>query len=766
MKSIGFGLERIALLAVYRPWIATALLAVVLAVVGYGLTKPRFDDNLRNVFGGSTAEVTAYMEATKQFVDPENQLVLLVNDTSLGSPETFAKLRELQFELQFVDGVRDVFSLFALRDPPQETGDAAPLDAPLIVDDSVTELTPEIVARIRSNPFLGQKLLSEDATTMMYVITPEQDAASLPVLREIKAAVEIAAKETLAGTDATLTLTGFPAIRVNIVDTLIRDTRVLNAAGAIIGFVLSLVIFGSFTAACMIAVPAVLSGLVLIGGLGAFGVPITVLSNSVPVLIIILGFANNMHLCRAWRLSRDAGESLAGAARDSITTVGPACILAALTTSVAFLSLVFSDVRLVSDFGWVGAIGCMVGAFFVLIMHALMALTVGRFWKKRDVTAWTFINWLGRPSASAGRFSADYARTISWVVAFLVLVLGAMYAAVEPEYSVREHLGEKNPANAGLAIIDEKLDGAFPVHIVVPLHGADPTSPETLLKIGAVHRAVSTVEGVGMPLSLWSLVEWLGDTGAPRQDRIDRILEDVAPATRQRFIGANGDALVSVSVRDASAAAIKELIGRIETAVHSAAGQDAIVTGVTVVVAREATRTIGNLNGNLLGAILSGLLVILVAFRSWRIAVTSVIPNVLPLLGTGALIYLFGGGMQFSSILALTVAFGIAVDGTIHYFNYYFHFGDESKSLRENLIETSRRIGPQLIGTTVVIVVGLMTTQLSHMPTIALFGRLVAATLVIGLVGALVVLPALMAGAARRWFTRHPTTQPAARGAV
>ena len=142
------------------------------------------------------------------------------------------------------------------------------------------------------------------------------------------------------------------------------------------------------------------------------------------------------------------------------------------------------------------------------------------------------------------------------------------------------------------------------------------------------------------------------------------------------------------------------------------------------------------------------------------------IPNILPLLGTGGLIFLSGRGMQFSGVLALTIAFGIAVDGTIHYFNYFLHFGDESRSLRENLVETSRRIGPQLVGTTIVIVVGLMTTQLSQMPTIVLFGKLVAATLLLGLVGALVVLPALMAGAARKWFIRFPLMQPAARGAV
>lgn len=765
MKSIGFGLERVALLAVYRPWIAGALLALIFAVSGYGLTTLKFDDNLRNVFGGSTADFAAYLDATEQFVDPENQLILIVEGSSLGQSETFQSLRNLQFELLFVDGVADVFSLFALRNPPQEFAEA-PLDAPLLVDDGVVELTPEVIDRIRAHPVLGEKLIAADGTAMIYVVTPEMQGASLPVLREIKSSIETAAADTLAGSETTFTTTGFPALRMSVVDVLLRDTRVLNAAGATLGFVLSLLIFGSLTAACLIALPAVLSGLVVMGGLGAVGEPITIMSNVVPVLVIILGFANSMHLCRAWRLCRDTGKNLQDSTRYSISTVGPACILAALTTSVAFLSLVFADVKLVSNFGLIGAIGCMVGAFVVLLLHGMLAVTIGRFWKKRGVASWTFISWLGKPSAITGRFAADYARPICWVAFSLVVVLGAIYAAIEPEYSLREHLSEDSPANAGLGLIDEKLGGAFPIHVIVPLDGVGPTSPESLAKIGAVHRSIAEVEGADEPLSLWSLVDWLGDAETPNQERVERVLEDVSPTTRQRFIGRNGDALISANTRDSPAVVIKSLVDRIETAAQAAGGDGVIVTGITVVSAREATNTIANLNGNLLGAILSGLLVILVAFRSWRIAVTSVIPNILPLLGTGALIYASGDGMRFNGVLALTIAFGIAVDGTIHYFNYFFHFGEESKSLRDNLIETSRRIGPQLLGTTVVIVVGMMTTQLSQMPTIVLFGMLVAATLVFGLIGSLVVLPALIAGAAKRWFSRHPTVQPAARGAV
>jgi hypothetical protein len=122
--------------------------------------------------------------------------------------------------------------------------------------------------------------------------------------------------------------------------------------------------------------------------------------------------------------------------------------------------------------------------------------------------------------------------------------------------------------------------------------------------------------------------------------------------------------------------------------------------------------------------------------------------------------------MQFNGVLALTVAFGIAVDASIHYLNHFFHDGDDSLPLRERLIGTSRRIGPVLFGTTAIIVSGLATTQTSQMPTVALFGLLAAVTLLIGLVGSLFILPALMAGVAKRWFTKDSASRPAARGAA
>ena len=142
----------------------------------------------------------------------------------------------------------------------------------------------------------------------------------------------------------------------------------------------------------------------------------------------------------------------------------------------------------------------------------------------------------------------------------------------------------------------------------------------------------------------------------------------------------------------------------------------------------------------------------MLAFRDWRVGVVALLPNALPIFSTGALLYISGRGMQFTSVLSLTVAFGIAVDDTIHYLSRFRM--SAAPSMRVRLIDTSRHIGPVLVGTTAIIIAGLSTTFVSEMPTMRLFGELAAVTLAAALIGDLVVLPALMAGVARRWFER------------
>src|SRR4029077_18581861 len=105
------------------------------------------------------------------------------------------------------DGVGSVYSPFALRDPPQANG-----NAPLILRDAGTGLTPELAARIRAHPLLGAKLLSADGKAMVFVVTPSAAKAPLSTVRVLEAAIARAADRTLAGSGLDATVSGFPVL--------------------------------------------------------------------------------------------------------------------------------------------------------------------------------------------------------------------------------------------------------------------------------------------------------------------------------------------------------------------------------------------------------------------------------------------------------------------------------------------------------------------------------------------------------------------------
>ncbi len=748
MWSIGFGIERAAWLALYRPRL-TGLLAVVLVAASvFGLTQVKFDEDLRAVFAGENATYRDYVRITEEFVDPENENLLLIEGADLGTPENFQKLQDLQFELQFIDGVDNVFSLFALRHPPDDAGDAT-----LVVNDASAGLTPELMDAIRSHPLMGDKLLTAEGDAMIFAVTPTERKASLDIVRVLKAEMENTAATVLEGSDLQATVTGFPAMRAGIIDVLIRDQLRLNLAGVVVGFLVSLVIFRSFIAAVMTAVPAIVAGLAVLGGMGLLGIRVDAMSNIIPALAMIVGFADGIHLSHAWRHHRDAGASPWEAERLAQFQVGAACILTAITTAVSFLALTISDVGILRNFGWTGAIGMFVSGVIVIVMHALLAQLVGRFWKKRSSSVPDLFQPFAEPCAAVCRAAVRHARAVAVLVVLLFVTLAFTYTLFPADYSVREHLPQNDPANAALGRIDDSFNGVFPIQVVVPLQGDAATSPEGLARIRDMHRAIAEIPGVQSPLSLWSLVEWLGgDADAETAARLAADLEQLSPAARSRFVGHDGGAaLVSASVQEMPTYVTLPLIERIEQVAEQAGGPDVIVTGVTVVTARESTRTIADLNVSLTFAIIGDLLIMMLAFRNFPMGFLAVFANTLPVLGTCAVLYLMGRGMQLNTVIALIVAFGVTVDETTHYLNHFINHG-RAKRLNERLVETSRVVGPVMISTTIIILFGLATTLASGLPTVTMFGMIAGLTLLFALLGDLFFLPALIAGPFRRWF--------------
>ncbi|MCW5713149.1 MAG: MMPL family transporter [Bauldia sp.] len=750
-KSFGFGVLRAGLFIERHGRIAWGIAALVTAVTIYGLFNVSVDRDLRNMFRGETELYRNYVATTEAFVDPENQVIVLVEGDGIRSPEGLRALQDLHLELQLLDDAGSVFSLFSLRSPPDAAGTT---DA--VVADTDAGLDPTAIAAIRAHPLLGESLVSADGAAMMFVVTHFEPKASLEQHTELIAQINGAVDAALADTGLDATVTGFAALRTEIVALLKRDQLVLNGSGALIGLLLSLVLFRSVIGALITALPAALAGLTLVGWNGAFGVPVTILSNVVPALIMVIGYADGMHMTSAFRRFRSQGLSVRKAERHALAEVGPACILSALTTVVAFLSMYFSDVRILRDFAVIGSIGTFLGSWVVILGHLMVARVIGRFWKVGPGVPASPLEAASRPVTAIARWVIPRAWPISILAVPLTLGLGALFLLVPPENSIRETLPASSPSTIALHTIDAELGGAFPIQIVVPLGGAGPASPEGLARIAAVHEAVAAVPGIAsQPFSLWSFATWVGNGAEPLSERVDAVLGQLPEDTLRRFVGAPG-ALVTVNVAETSTAETNELIDRLEAAVHAVA-PSAVVTGSTVVNAREATRTISRLATNFGSAIIIALVLMAIALRSVGVGIVAAIPNVLPIAAIGTLLFFLGTGMQITSVVSLTVAFGIAVDDTIHYLNLLLR---QRGDLNRRLLGAARDIGPVLIGTTIVIVVGLSMTLTSGLASVQQFGMLAMVTLVVAMLGDLVIAPALIAGPFRRLFERDGRPPP------
>jgi predicted RND superfamily exporter protein len=133
------------------------------------------------------------------------------------------------------------------------------------------------------------------------------------------------------------------------------------------------------------------------------------------------------------------------------------------------------------------------------------------------------------------------------------------------------------------------------------------------------------------------------------------------------------------------------------------------------------------------------------AFMSLRVVLASAIPNLFPILGTEAWLWWSGEGLQLTSVIALTIAFGIAVDDTVHFLSHYLQ---ERRELGRNHLEavkqTMERLGGAIVATTLILCSGTAIVLFSELPLVAMFGQLFVSALAFALIGDLFILPALL----------------------
>jgi predicted RND superfamily exporter protein len=763
----GFGLEKLGLLTQRVPRITLLIVAALTVPLVYAMTKVEFSSDIREIFRSGTPDFINLEMVEDQYPQSAEDVLLLVQADDLFTRENLNHLRDLHLELNFVDGVKYVSSMFSAHYPPDASGNAEPVFRMELSDESLPTLRDTVL----NHPFVSGKLLSDDAKTALFVVSIEQ-RPDIEDLRLIANELRSVTDKVLAGTDLHAELSGIAFFRLEIVSALIRDQRILIGAGFAVSLIICLLFFRSVIYAFLAGVPAGIAVIWTMGITQLRGQEITVLTSVVPGLVTVLVVASSVHLMFGLKRNLVRGDSISDAIASSVRDIGPACVLASMTTAIALLSLTLVPHTLISGFGLTAAIGTAV-AFLVtiIVLPALATLLLGRR-DSRETSDRTLDRIFEATGVVCQRLGRGILRNpTGFLLGGIVVAVGAgvLYATISPSYRYREYLPDNSPASRAIDIVDEQFAGteAILLHIQWPENYALET-PETLALVEEAHKTLEKLPLIKKVISLHSIEAWMTEGGLKKEQVLSFLKEAKSPFIERMLSVDNNSALVTGYFPAVDASELDPVLDTLEKelvalrAAHPDVGF--VATGIAPHSARASYEMIVELNQSLLIAIGLNIMLIGLVFWSLRAGLYSMLTNILPIAVAGALLHLTGAGLQFTCVVAFSIGFGIAVDNAIHILNYYRLMRSKGQAVKPALEETIATVGPALAVGCVVLIVGFGGTLFSELPSLRLFGEVVIMLLATALLANLLVLPTLIAFVEGR-SERVSDTQPHPRAA-
>jgi predicted RND superfamily exporter protein len=746
-RSLALGIERLGLISLRFPAVAAIILIILAVLGGFGVARLKVDDSLSQLFRSNTPEYRQFEETVRRFPSAEYDVLVVVEAKDLLARENIEKLRDAVTDLQLIDGTRGLISLFSARQPPE--GNELP--APLFPDELPQGADyDKLVARVKANEIIRGKLLSEDGELALIVLSLKPEIVATDGLRKVIGEVRETLEQDLAGSDLKSELSGVPVMQLEIRNAVERDRILYNAIGFFAGCGIAILFFRRVSFMIIAAAPPLIAILLALGTFGWFNFRLNMFLNVMTPLIMVISFADSMQPTFAARDRLIAGEDKYTAFRNVLFIVGPACVLTHATAGLSFIALLFSQSDLIRAFGEAGLLATIIALATVLLVLPLLGVILLRDTSKFAVKirgADTGVDLLRRFCAWIAARMVSRPGFFSLVGVTVVVILGIIYANLQPRYRLADQVPDREQAVSASNRLDAKLTGAQPIDVLIQFpKGESLYSPQTLQTIADVHNVVERQAGVGNVLSVETLRRWLAEKAGKHDVATLKQYVDVLPAfLTRRFVSENQDAvLVSGRVPDVDANDLLPIVQSLDKTLNDVRakhpGYEIAVTGLSVIAARNSADMIGKLNRGLTIEIIFVAAFIGLAFRSFVVMLVSILPGVFPILLSGALLYALGQGLQFASIVALTVSFGLGLSATIHFLN---RLRLEDRPDADPAIAVERAtvlVGPALILTSVVLACGLAVTVFSDLPSLRLFGWLSAFAMISALIADLLIL--------------------------
>lgn len=708
-------------------------------------------------------DLEVYKQFQEIFGDDGNVLVAGLEGDYL-TYERFVAVYDLTLELEKMEGVEGVFGLSRLYDVVRnDSTESFELQALVSRRPESAEEVDSIAARFKEMAFYDGLLTDkENSMTLLAVsLNPEllNTDKKIPIVNNVKAAISEVGERF--GTDARFA--GLPVLRVNMHQTVKAELFLFLGLALIVTAFTLLIFFRSFYT---VLFPMMVVGIVIIfslGLIGLFGYKMSLITGVIPALITVISIPNCVYLITKYHIEYRKTRNKLKSLILVIEKIGIVTVMTNATTAVGLGVLAFTDIAPLREFGIVAGLS-VIAAFFISLLLIPVVFSFlpppnenqTKHLDRRSLSAViNFIDWL--------------VMNHRWAVyTFSLILAGASLwgmSLILPVSYMVDDIPQDSKVLTDLKYIEGKFNGALPFEILIDTkQKRGVLKRRTLQDIHKLQKRLAKYDDISRTISVSDFAMFFRQAffgGArdqydlPTRHEFNFILDY---ARKTEFFGelsisktltdsAMQITRISASVRDIGSLKMDALVDSVRKDVSEVFDEEryeTAVTGTTQIFIKANEALIDNLLRSLLLAF--GVIAILmgVLFRSGRMVVISLVPNVLPLIMVAGVMGFAGIALKPSTALVFGVAFGIAVDDSIHFLARYRLARKLGASVTAAISDSYQDTGVSMIYTSIILFFGFVCFIASNFGGTQALGLLTSMTLGIAMFSNLLLLPALL----------------------
>ncbi|MEM7367767.1 MAG: MMPL family transporter [Bacteroidota bacterium] len=708
-------------------------------------------------------DLEVYKQFTENFGDDGNVLVAALEGDFL-SYERFVALYDLTIKIEQLEGVEGVFGLTRLYDVIRNDSISSFELQPLVSrrPESAEEVD-SLVVRLKKMAFYDGLLLDEDNNTTLLAVSLNPEMLNtdkkIPMVNSVKAEINKVGERF----DTVPKFAGLPVLRVNMHQT-VKQELFLFLGLALIVTAFTLLIF--FRSLYTVLFPMMVVGSVIIfslGLIGLFGYKMSLITGVIPALITVISIPNCVYLITKYHIEYRKTKNKLKSLILVIEKIGIVTVMTNATTAVGLGVLAFTDIAPLREFGIVAGLS-VVAAFFISL---LLIPVVFSFLPPPNENQ---TKHLDRKSLSVVINLIDWlVMNHRWAVYTMSIMLAgaSLYGMTRilPVSYMVDDIPQDSKVLTDLKYIEARFNGALPFEILIDTkQKRGVLKRKTLQNIHKLQNRLAEYEDISRSISVSDFAMFFRqaffggnreDYDLPTRNEFNFILDY---ARKTEFFGELSISKtltdssmqitrISASVRDIGSLKMDALVDSVRKDVAEIFDEeryDTAVTGTTQIFIKANEALIENLLRSLLLAF--GVIAILmgILFRSGRMVMISLIPNLLPLIMVAGVMGFTGIALKPSTALVFGVAFGIAVDDSIHFLARYRLARKLGDTVTQAVSNSYQDTGVSMIYTSIILFFGFVCFIASDFGGTQALGLLTSMTLGIAMFSNLLLLPALL----------------------